>query len=144
MNSKLALFRRVRINRHIVSALRDPHDHHYTHNEVKPHDFEAPPTSDDIIKIHYLKHYSHWEFQNFNDIDIDSYRYWLRYRFEHYGTETSPDPVNPFERAPLRVTIFFTLAPFILAFIFSKVNNDMTRRKNLKNGQLGNFQQTQF
>ena len=67
MNTNLSLYRRMRYGKQLVQAFRAPHDHHYAPNEPKPHDYDEPPTADEIIKIHYLKHYSHWEFQNFQD-----------------------------------------------------------------------------
>lgn len=139
MNSRLALFRRTRLISHPLQAIRAPHDHHYAPNEPRPHDLEAPPSADEIIKIHYLTHYTQWEFKNYTDPDVDSYRYWLRYRFEHYNTETSPAKVSPLEQAPLRVLLFFTLLPLLAYGILMPSLKSGNRRKNNKNNIISNM-----
>ena len=124
MNSKLMLFRRSKLMPHIALTMRAPHDHHWPKNEPKPHDLEAPPSDDEIIKIHYLKHYTHWEFKNYEDLHIDSYRYYLRYRFEHMGQDTDPIPNHVLEDMKPRHKYFWYIAPIVLFVVFY---NELTR-----------------
>mmetsp|Transcript_20946 Transcript_20946/g.23308 ORF Transcript_20946/g.23308 Transcript_20946/m.23308 type:complete len:145 (+) Transcript_20946:24-458(+) len=144
MNSKLLLFRRSKIFSKSLTCARAPHDKHYGPNEPKPHDYEEPPHIDEIIKIHYLKHYPQWEFQNFQDPEIDSYRYWLRYRFEHYRTESSPSIKSPWEETPLRAALLILLMPVIVTLISIPSMKAAHRRKNNKNEILGHFSQRQL
>ena len=144
MNSKLSLFRRARVANHLMYATRDPHDHYYKRNEAKPAGYEEPPSPDEIIKIHYLKHYTQWEFQNFEDIPVDSYRYWIRYRIEHYGTESHPAEIHPWERTKLRVGLFYILLPFIMFFVTIPSLKIAHRRKNNKSHTIGVWSQPQI
>ena len=144
MNSHLLMFRRSRVFSPALSIARAAHDKVWAPNEPKPHDYEEPPHIDEIIKIHYLKHYTHWEFQNFKDPDIDSYRYWLRYRYEHHGTETSPAKVSPWETTPLRVILAYVLMPvFVTLLVYPSIKNSL-RRKNNKSEIIGIWSQRQL
>ena len=144
MNSRLLIFRRTKAFSNLAFTARAAHDKHWAPNEPKPHDFEEPPHVDEIIKIHYLKHYTHWEFQNFQDPDIDSYRYYLRYRFEHHRTETSPAKVSPWEETPLRIALGYLFMPLIVILIIVPSIKESNRRKNNKNDIVGIFSQRQI
>ena len=74
----------------LMIATRGVHEHHYAPNEPKPLDLETPPSHDEIIKIHYMKHHPMYEFQNYDELSIDPYRYWLHARLDYINYETSP------------------------------------------------------
>ena len=49
---------------------------------------EAPPSNDEQIVAHYLKHHPVYEFRNLDEFHVDPYRHWLHARAEYYNTET--------------------------------------------------------
>ncbi|CAI2383836.1 unnamed protein product [Moneuplotes crassus] len=147
MNSNLIMHRILRRSgglSKLAFTARAGHDYHYAPNEPKPHDYEKPPHEDEIIKIHYLKHYPMYEFKNFSDPEIDSYRYWLRYRFENYGTETSPAETHPWESTPITASLTFLLMPlFVIVFGYTSLKKT-NRLKNNKSEIVGIFSQKQI
>ena len=78
---------------------------------------EPEPTADDMIKSHYFKHHPFYEFRDFNELDVDPYRYWLHGRVDYLNTETYPGEISPWERGSKLGHMFFVLLPF-LSFIF--------------------------
>ena len=144
MLNKLRYVRRPKVVSHITSVVRAPHDYTYAPNEPRPHDYESPPSSDEIIKIHYLKHYTMWEFKAFDDFEVDSYHYWLRYRFEHMNSETSPLESNPWEDVPLRVRIILFSFPIVVMVVGLSALKSANKVKNNKNGHFGVFSQPQI
>ena len=139
MYKSLSLLRRRTLIRKMPMISRDPHDHVWPDDEPKPHDLQDPPSSEEIVRIHYLKHYPQSEYQNYKDIDVDSYRYYVRYRYETLGFDTDPYPMNPFDLTSIRVYLFFALMPLICGYIAKRSIDNASRIKNEKNGVRGNF-----
>ena len=67
-------------------------------NTQNRHEDEAPPSNDDMIVTHYLKHHPQYEFRNLDEFKIDNYRHWLHARIDYYNTETHPAEISAWER----------------------------------------------
>ena len=74
----------------LLFTCRGVHKHEYAPNEPKPHDMDEPPSMDEIIKTHYMKHHPFYEYKGYDELNIDPYRYWVHSRIEYYNTVTWP------------------------------------------------------
>ena len=49
------------------------------------------------LETQYLKHHPFYEFRNFDELHVDSYRHWLHGRADYFQSETYPGKVSAWE-----------------------------------------------
>ena len=86
-------------------------------NTQNRHEDEAPPSNDDMIVTHYLKHHPLYEFRDLNEFHIDNYRHWLHARIDYYNSETYPADISAWERGSKFNHMIVLLFP-IFSFAF--------------------------
>ena len=102
---------------------------------------EAPPSNDEQIVAHYLKHHPVYEFRDFEEFHVDPYRHWLHARGEYYNTETSPAQVSPWEQGNKMGHLFFALLPFLSFFFVGNAYKEHCKQKGLAMPIVGVFSQ---
>mmetsp|Transcript_23706 Transcript_23706/g.18125 ORF Transcript_23706/g.18125 Transcript_23706/m.18125 type:complete len:115 (-) Transcript_23706:38-382(-) len=102
---------------------------------------EAPPTEDDMIKVHYLKHHPLYEFKNFEEFHIDPYRHWLHSRAEYYNTISAPAEIPIWQGGSPFWNFFFLLFPFLSFYFITNEYLEHLKHKNVKTPIVGVFSQ---
>ena len=128
-----------------LHASRGVHYHKWDPSKPKPVDLEEPPTKDEIIKVHYLKHHPMYEFRNMKELSIDPYRYWNHARIDAYNSPTytiEEAGVHPWEDSSKFWNIFMLLYPFLATAILTKeYKRHCLEAKNDPNYVIGVFSQ---